>query len=202
MATGVEPGERKRERREEVKGRLRAALEELAAQSSFRDMTVADLTSAAGLSRSAFYFYYDDMRDLLIEAVTAISAVTFDQINQRFLAGKDPREVVHEVLCANAVAWARHADVVRLVIEASVYDEEVRAFWRGVIGDFTSAVAARVSSDQEKGVVPADLDAGTCAEFLVAATEGFFYRRLSRGDETPEQAVAALEPIWLRLLYS
>jgi hypothetical protein len=36
----------------------------------------------------------------------------------------------------------------------------------------------------------------------VTATEGFFYRRLSREGETPEQVVAALEPIWIRLLCS
>jgi AcrR family transcriptional regulator len=201
MGTGVEPGERKRQRREVVKARLRAALEELAAENSFRDITVADLTSATGLSRSAFYFYYDDKRDLLIETVRAASKVTFDQINQRFLAEKDPQEVVHEVLCANADAWCDHADVIRLAIEASVYDEEVRAFWRGVIGDFITAVAARIRSDQERGITPAGLDPLICADFLVTATEGFFYRRLSRGDETPSQAVAALEPIWLQLLY-
>ena len=92
--------------------------------------------------------------------------------------------------------------MLRLAIEASIYDEQVQKFWRGLIEAFIAAVAARMHDDQEKGLVAKEIDVDTCAEVLVTATEGFFYRQISRRKLTPEQAVEALEPIWLRLLYA
>ena len=201
MTTGVDSGERTRQRREEVKARLRESLQELAADQSFRDIKVADLTSRAGLSRSAFYFYYDDKRDLLIETVKRISEEIFDLSRNHFEQQSEPREVVHAVLRANAEAWGRHADLLRLTVEASMSDEHVQRYWRAIITSFIAAVEARMRSDQQRELVPADLDAATYAEVLVTATEGFFYRQISRQVMSPDEAVTALEPIWLRLLY-
>ena len=201
VTTGVDPGDRKARRREEVKARLRAALLSLACERPFSDIKVADLTAEAGLSRSAFYFYYDHKRDLLIEVVKQISDEIIALSKGHFASNDDPREIVRAVLRGNAEAWERHADMLRLAVEASAYDEDVQRFWSGTIEDFTAAVTARMRVDQAKGLIAADLDADTCAEVMVTGTEGFFYRKISSRSLSSEQAVAALEPIWIRLLY-
>ena len=201
VTTGVDSGDRKQRRREEVKARLRTALRNLARDRPYGDIKVADVTAEAGLSRSAFYFYYDHKRDLLIEVVKRISDEIYDLSTSHFASTDDPREIVRAVLRGNAEAWARHADMLRLATEASASDEDVQRFWRGTIEDFTAAVATRMRADQARGLVAADLDPDTCAEVMVTGTEGFFYRKISSRSLSPDEAVEALAPIWLRLLY-
>lgn len=202
MEPGGEATTKKERRRGEVKARLRRALDALAADHSFLDVRVSDITSEAGLSRSAFYFYYDDKRDLLIEAVKHISEAAFDLTSGHLSREGDSRIMIREVLLDNAEAWSRNTNLLRCVIEASVYDEEVRTFWSGVIGDFTAALQDRLTADQEQHLIPEDLDVSTCVEILVTATVGFYYHRISEGETTPAEAVTALEPVWSRVLYS
>jgi TetR/AcrR family transcriptional regulator, ethionamide resistance regulator len=202
VETGVGTGERKSQRREEVKARLRTALQDLAVDHSFRDVTVVEITSAAGLSRSAFYFYYKDKRDLLIESVKRMSDTTFDLTTNQFSAEDRSAAIVHRVLVDNAAAWQRHAALLRIVIEASVYDQDVNKFWTALIGDFIRALIERLLADQSDDRIPQEVDVAVCADFLVTGTMGFFYRRISQGAMPPEDAAAAIEPIWVRVLYS
>ncbi len=199
--TGVNQGEGKQQRREVVKGRLRTALCDLAADRTFRDVTVAEITTAAGLSRSAFYFYYDDKRDLLIEAVEGISGASFALTSGHLDEDRDAAETLKHVLRANAAAWKVHAPLLRSVVEASTYDEVVGTFWSGIIVGFMETVIARLRTDQGRGLIPDEIDVTTCGEILVTATIGFFYHRIGQGEMDPEDAVAALEPIWMRTLY-
>ena len=185
-----------------MKAQLRRSLHGLAADRSFLDVRVSDITSGAGLSRSAFYFYYEDKRDLLIESIREVGETLFDRANGRLGEEGDPQQLIREVLLSNAKTWSRHSDLLRMVIEASIYDEPIRLFWRGIVEDFMAAVAERIAIDQRAGIVPAEIEPVMCAEFLVVATEGFFYRRLARTAGSPEDAVAALEPIWSRVLYA
>jgi AcrR family transcriptional regulator len=206
MIPAVEPGgestSKKDRRRGEVKARLRRSLHGLAADRSLLEVRVSDITSEAGLSRSAFYFYYEDKRDLLIETIREMTETLFDRANVRLADDDDPRKLIREVLETNAATWSRNAHILRMVIEASIYDELIRSFWRGIVEDFMAAVAERIAIDQRAGIVPAEIEPAMCAEFLVVATEGYFYRRLVRVDGSPEDAVAVLEPIWTRILYA
>lgn len=202
METGADPGGRKERRRAEVRARLRRALQGLAADRPFRDIKVGDITAEAGLSRSAFYFYYDDKRDLLVELVKDITDPALGRTISPLGDAGDPSQLVRDGLGANAAAWERHGDVLHLVVEASIYDANVGVFWSGVIQEFVAAVAERLRDEQERGLIPSELDSGLSAEILVTASVGFFYHRIGPGMMTADQAVRALEPIWIRSLYS
>ena len=45
------------------------ALAQLLERGSFAELTVADILSAAGVSRGSFYFYFDSKHDVLAELV-------------------------------------------------------------------------------------------------------------------------------------
>ena len=98
MILRVEPGgearTKKERRRGEVKARLRRSLHGLAADHSFVELRVSDITSSAGLSRSAFYFYYEDKRDLLIETFKEVAETLFDRSIVRFADEDDSRKLI------------------------------------------------------------------------------------------------------------
>lgn len=201
MPLGVDAQTRKLERREEVSARLRSGIRELAADHTFSDLRVDEISAAAGLSRSAFYFYYPDKHDLLIDATREVTEELFEQSNEWWRGSGDPRALVRSALASDVAIFAEHADLLRMTMEASVDDDRVREFWRGIIDGFIEAVAERVGSDQEAGIISRALDSESCAEFLVIATEGYLYRNVATGTHSVEQTVEALVPIWLQLLY-
>src|ERR1700712_2931339 len=98
MILRVEPGgestSKKDRRRGEVKARLRRSLHGLAADRSFLEVRVSDITSGAGLSRSAFYFYYEDKRDVLIESIREVAETIFDRANMRLSDEGEPRKLI------------------------------------------------------------------------------------------------------------
>lgn len=192
---------RKRQRRSEVEERLREAITSLAAESTFRDLRVEEIAAAAGLSRSAFYFYYPGKLELLLDAVQRISEELFEQADRWYSGSGDSKVMIVEVLRGNVSTWARHSDLLRMATEAAAYDEEIGVYWRGLVDRFVQGVAGRVRRDQEDGVAAPEIDPDGCAEILIYASEVYFLRNVARDGGSPEAAVEALAPVWLRTLY-
>jgi len=201
VVSGTDTQARKRQRRGEVEARLREAITTLAAESTFRDLRVEEIAAAAGLSRSAFYFYYPGKLELLLDATQRVSEQLFEQADRWYSGSGDSKVLIVEVLRDNASTWAQHADLLRMATEVASYDEEISVYWRGLVDRFVRGVAGRVRRDQEAGLVSADIDPESCAEILVYANEAYFLRNVAWDGGSPEDAARALAPIWLRTLY-
>jgi AcrR family transcriptional regulator len=191
----------KRDRREEVKARLRGAMLELATERAFVDLRVDDIATAAGLSRSAFYFYYPDKRALLIDSATRITDEALAHASEWWTGDRNALELIEESLGWNADLWVEHGDLLRLTIEVSFYDPEVNRYWWGVLQGFMDLIVRRVEEDQKRGIVPGFVDAEPLSEVLVLAAQSVFYGRLSTGERTRDEVVAALTPVFARALY-
>lgn len=199
--TAAQARARKRRRRDGVKARLQAAMLELAAERSFREIRIDEIAGAAGLSRSAFYFYYPDKRSLLLEAAAEVVDTLYRQADLWWHGDGPPRELLAKALRENAETWREHGLLLRMAVEVSTYDEEVREFWRSLLGRFVGAAVERVREDQEAGIVPPEVDPEPCAEVLVLATERVLYGRVTTGERSVDEVVEMLTPIWMRLLY-
>ena len=57
-----------------TRSRLMAALVELAARVDLDDITIGELTDAAGVNRATFYLHYSDKEALLLDAIDAVTA--------------------------------------------------------------------------------------------------------------------------------
>lgn len=195
-------GEGEGARREAVKSRLRAALLDRADGGSFADLRIEEITAACGLSRSGFYFYYPGKTELLRDTTERIADELFVVADRWFSGnGTHPTALVREVLLANAKAWAEHAGILRMVIEAAAYDPEISEFWRSLLDRFIAGVADRVRADQATGVASGDLDPERAAKVLVYATETYLHRCVACDGGSPDDAVTALAPVWIRTLY-
>lgn len=203
MVSGAEAQTKKRQRRGGVEQRLRDAIQELAATSTFQDLRVEEIASAAGLSRSAFYFYYPGKLELLVDAARHVLEEVYEQAD-RWYSGpdeSDSKALIVEVLVDSAATWGRHAHLLRMASEVASYDEEIGSFWRALRIRFFEGVAGRVSRDQEAGLASTDVDPESCAEILILATESYFLRNIAHEGGAPEAAAAALAPVWIRTLY-
>src|SRR3978361_1191819 len=77
---------------------LRATEELLAGGSSYADLNVEKIATAAGISRTAFYFYFRDKRDLLMRLAGDVTELLYAQADVWFSGGDAPEQEIREAL--------------------------------------------------------------------------------------------------------
>lgn len=187
-------------KRAQVQEAVLAATEELlGAGGSFQDLKIERIATAAGISRTAFYFYFKDKRELLIRLAEDITGELYGQADAWF-SGVDggPEDQVSEALSAIARLYFEHGPLLRAIVEVSTYDEEIATFWRAMLQRFADATESRITTEQQAGRAPR-MPAAPTAFALVWMTERTFYQQMVQGAPVDrEELVAALNGIWLR----
>ena len=205
-------GERRRRRRpEEAERAILAAARAFLEEHPFREMKVESVMARTGLSRPAFYAYFDDRYDLVTRLLEGIGGLLF-ALDRRWLVG-DPgagraesARILREALGGGAETFERYGPVLRAISDAASYDGRVEGMYRsGLLERLVAAVAGRVARDVEAGLSPADLDPQETARALVMMTERYLidaYGRPVAGRPRDAAAVArTLEAVWVRTLY-
>ena len=188
-------------RRAAVESGVLAATERLLEEGgAFAELSVDRIAKEAGISRTAFYFYFRDKRELLMRLTGGVSDELYAQA-ERWWGTEDagPLELA-EALRAVVALYAAHGVLLRAVVEASAYDEEVARFWRGVVGRFSDATRVRIEAEQAAGRAPG-LDPAATAFALAWMTERTMYQHMVQGIGREDALVAALTAIWVRAIY-
>ena len=190
-------------KRAQVQAAVLAATEELlAASGSFQDLKIERIATSAGISRTAFYFYFKDKRELLMRLAEEITNQLYAQADTWF-TGSDsaPEDQVSEALESISRLYFGHGPLLRAIVEVSTYDEEIAVFWRALLQRFADATTERIVAEQRAGRAPA-MPAAPTAFALVWMTERTFYQQLVQGAPVDTgELVAALNGIWLRSVY-
>ena len=202
MATATEQRRNRRQRQEETRaGIVRAAIG-LAADAPFKDLTIDEIARDAGVSRPAFYTYFADKAELLLGAVEEVAKALYEQADTWWHGEGEPAELVRGAVGGVAQIYAENASLLRVAVEVSTYDDEVREFWLALTAQFVDATADHIRRHQGRDLIRAELDPVGTAESLVWMTERCCYIYLGRGERRPEQVTEALIPVWVGALYS
>jgi AcrR family transcriptional regulator len=192
----------RRQRHDEVRGEVQRATLELIEQAPFKDLSVDEIARAAGLSRSAFYFYFRDKNDLLMAAGETLTEELYREAERWWLGKGEPRESVRAAVGGVVAIMERHSGLFRVATEVSTYDPEVGEFWRTLIGRFVDATAEHLGREQAAGRVRASLDPEAAAEALVWGVERTLYVFLGQERQRPqEELVDTLASLWLGAIY-
>jgi AcrR family transcriptional regulator len=163
---------------------------------SYADLNIERIATRAGISRTAFYFYFSDKRELLMRLTGEVSALLYEQADIWFSGEGDPGDEVSTALQNIAALYDEHGVLLRAIVEVSTYDEEVAAYWRELLGRFASASLRRI---EEGGVAT---DPAATAFALCWMTERTLYQHLVQESAPPvEDLVEALSAIWTRAVY-
>jgi AcrR family transcriptional regulator len=165
---------------------LRATEELLAAGSSYADLNVERIATAAGISRTAFYFYFRDKRDLLMRLAGDVTELLYAQADIWFSGdGDDPEQEIREALTRIAELYREHWILIRAIVEVSTYEEDIATFWRGLLQRFVDATARRIESE---GSLTKDAAEAT-AFALTWMVERTFYQQLAQDMPLPQDGV-------------
>lgn len=198
-------------RRTEAQNSKRAAVEAsvveatealLAEGASYSELGIERIATRAGISRTAFYFYFRDKRELLMKLTGGVAEELF-AVAERWWAGEGEGRPELEAAITKIVGiYRRHPALLRAIVEAAAYDEEVARFWRALVGRFVDSTRARIEREQAIGNVSPGVPAGATAFALVWMTERSAFERLVQETGVDEAAlVDALLRIWLAAVY-
>ena len=176
---------------------LRATEDLLIEGASFAELNIERIATRAGISRTAFYFYFRDKRELLFRLTTDVNEQLMAVAATWWSDGGD----ISEALSGIGALYREHAALFRATVEVSTYDEEVATFWRGLVGRFVDATEERIASEQASGRA-AGGDPRALAFSLVWMTERTMYQQYVQGQPNEAGAlVDALALIFSRSVY-
>ena len=196
MATLV-PRSAGSEKRAAVEAAVLAATEELLAEGRvFPDLRIEQIATRAGISRTAFYFYFRGKRELLMRLAERVVANLYAQGERWWGADGDGRDELRRALERAADIWGEHGVLMRAVVDASAYDPAVGQFWREVMERFVEASRVRIEAD----ALP--VPAGPTAFALCWMTERAFYESIAAGgDPRDPELLDGVREVWMRTLY-
>ena len=139
-------------KRAAIQAAVLAATEELLAEGvTFADLNIERIANRAGISRTAFYFYFRDKRELLTRLTQDVAELLYVEADRWYSGDADPATEMREAFANISALYEEHAALLRAIVEVSTYDEEFATFWRGLMGRFVDATRARIEAEQEAG---------------------------------------------------
>lgn len=172
---------------------LRATEELLESGASFAELNIEKIATRAGISRTAFYFYFRDKRELLMRLTGDVNDQLMTAADGWWSGETEMRDALQRI----AEIYGEHGALLRVVVEVSTYDEEVAQYWRSLVGRFAAATRDRIVAEAPEGAATGPADAMAFA--LVWMVERTFYEHTVQGSPIPvDDLVDALTTIFTR----
>jgi len=187
----------------ELRERVLTATKDLLNDRRFDAISVADIITAAAVSRASFYFYFPSKQAVLAELVRR--AVNQGQQAARpWTDGEqDPIDALRSGIAAGAALWRDNAGVLTAIVEHWGTDEQLRTLWLEQMDQFTDLAVARIHSDPAVLRHLDGLDVRAIAASLTWLGERLYY--LAAADVAPfndqDTLVETLTHAWTRMLY-
>ncbi|WP_354698879.1 hypothetical protein DSM112329_04577 [Paraconexibacter sp. AEG42_29] len=178
------PAPTRDDRRRRITDLLLVEVEQLLeAGENYADISVERLITAANISRSTFYVYFEDKGALLL-------ALAEDVVEQLVLSAQAwwslphdlDRPLLEQTMRGIFRTYAQHARMWEAMIDAAAYDHKVRSSFRRVVDGSTLGLEQHIRAGQAAGSIRAELDAKRTAGWLTWMTERGLYQLL--GDAT------------------
>jgi AcrR family transcriptional regulator len=191
----------------ELRERILDALRELLGERTFDTVSVAEIITAARVSRASFYFYFASKQAVLAELVRRAVSAGHEAAQPWVQAKAGPRETLRAGIDAGAELWLSNAAVLRAIVESWASDPQLRELWLAQMQSFTDAAITRIEADrQADSGVEARLDGVDVAVLAASLTwtgERLYYLAACGVPPFDDRAalVDTLTHLWVSALY-
>lgn len=183
----------------DTRQRLLDSATRLFGEQGYGNVRITDITEAAGLSQGAFYRYFKDRREVVLELLRRMTAEAFDFVK----APWDESDPMASVLRSTVLYFSfyeRNRNLFAVLVELSMTDPDVRDIWDHSRHAFYGRIAHSLRRGVSAGVLRDDLDIQVAAEMLGGMSEFYAFQRFVLGstkDVPQELATRVLAELWI-----
>jgi AcrR family transcriptional regulator len=152
-------------------------IEPLLEESSFADVSVAQILEAANISRSAFYSYFSSKHDLMAAVAEIVMAEILEAGDGWWGLPPDAtKEDMRDALRHVVEVWREHRLLLRSVTESVYQDAAVRDLYNGLVQHAMDGATAFIERAQAAGLAYPDIDARHVSEQMMYLAERSLYQ--------------------------
>jgi AcrR family transcriptional regulator len=182
-----------------------AATEQLLSERLLSELSVADISEAAGISRQSFYVHFPSKTAVIAECLRRLSEEVLVAVDP-FLSGPsdDPEAAIRTSLEAWLELCQAHGSLLRAASESWPRDDELRELWFQILGHNARATAEVIRAERKRGQAPTGADPDALAACLMWAYERVVHVALVGGVPglpTPEAIIDPLAQMVVGGLY-
>jgi TetR/AcrR family transcriptional regulator, ethionamide resistance regulator len=187
----------------ELRERILSATRELLRERRFDGLSVADILTAAGVSRASFYFYFPSKQAVLGELVREAVAQGQQAARPWIDQERDAVTALRAGVADGARLWRENAGVLMAIVESWGSDEGLRELWLEQMNLFTDAATARIESDPHARRRLGAMDARAVAASLTWLGERLYYLAAAAVPPFDDEDVLidTLTNAWTSILY-
>ena len=179
---------------------LDAALEYLW-EHSYRDLTIRELMSLAGSSRSAFYRYYEDLPAMMEQLLNELEERILAVAAAWFSGEGDPILMLRKSLGDMLGVCYQYGPIVRAVMDAAPTNEQLEKAWKSFASNFDNAVTQEIKRQQSEGLIKS-FDTQTVAMALNRMNAEMVRYHFGHRPPTDQKIVRdAIIRVWVATLY-
>ena len=190
----VSQGDRRREA-------LLRALDALLHETDLESITIADITARAGVTRSAFYFYFESKAaciaalgaDIYVASIAAAGHLSDDSLT--------PIRRIQRMVDDLFATVREHHYLYRAMLEARRHSGGIRELWDGYRESFVVPVARYIDAERSAGRAPAGPHSRTLATVLLELSDRMLENIGPKDTPDERRRADALATIWLRSIY-
>ncbi|MDE3205336.1 MAG: TetR/AcrR family transcriptional regulator [Acidobacteriota bacterium] len=191
-----------RRRREAIEQAILDATEALLADRPFRDLSIEDVMTRAGLTRTAFYRYFPDLEAVLLRQLLHARGELGRAADLWLNIDVDPREGLLPAATALAEVFCQHGRLLLALADASAGSPDIEQAWHAAIQSFVAPVQARIEGLHQQGLCQI-ADPAQTAIALVWMNERYLLETYGRDQGLPiPEAAQTLATIWRRTLFA
>ena len=182
-----------------TKARLLQGARSVFGETGYFKARVSDIAAAADLSNGAFYRYYADKRDILLDLLNQLVGETYETSALTRWNPDEPLRSMKEGIELYLHFYRDHADVYRVLHETVAIDPAVDYLHRESRKRFQTRSARWIQRCQDVGIMRQSLEPELAVAFLSGIIEHYAYTRFVQG-QYPEHDIAevveAIMQLW------
>lgn len=180
---------------------LLEALDQLLREHTLEEVNVAEISRRAGVTRSAFYFYFESKATAVLALMAELYDDASDATDLLVKAEGDPLQRIRSVITTLFDAVDRTPHTYRALLEARAGSPGVRELWEAGRKDFATMVAEMIERERAAGRALDGPDAAALAAVLLDVNDHAVERHALGAGPPREQHIDALTHLWISSIY-
>ena len=180
---------------------LLRALDELLREHSLDQVNVAEISRRAGVTRSAFYFYFESKAMAALALMAGLYEDASDATDLLVKAEGDPRARIRGVIATLFGAVEATPHTYRALLEVRAANPAAREMWEAGRADFAAMIAEMIERERAAGRAVAGPDASALAAVLLDLNDHAVERHALGTGPPREEHIDALTHLWIQGIY-